>query len=142
MCTGRREEASRLRCEQEKCWSSAMQYGRLTLAVFEKGLLGCNNPMCTLSQNGYGDQSAKARKYTCLLHLKKCSFTCAGGEETRFRGYGRSRRALVVRDARCDNAIDGMAVSDQDGYKSDHTLSFSCAPPNTWQSRRNNMCKS
>ena len=36
VCTGRREEAPRLRGEQEKCWSSVMQYDRFPLAVFGK----------------------------------------------------------------------------------------------------------
>jgi hypothetical protein len=48
-----------------------MQYDRLTLAVFEKGLRDRNSPIGTLSQNGYGDQNAKARKYTCLLPFNK-----------------------------------------------------------------------
>jgi hypothetical protein len=34
---------------------------------------------------------------------------------------------LVVSDARCHTAIQGMAVSDQDGYQSDHSLSFAFA---------------
>ena len=37
------------------------------LAVFDKGLRDHNSPICTLSQNGYGDQRAKARKYMRLL---------------------------------------------------------------------------
>jgi hypothetical protein len=52
MCTGRREEASRLRSEQEKRWSSAMQDDKLPPDIYEKGLRDRDNPMCTLSQHG------------------------------------------------------------------------------------------
>ena len=72
-----------------------MQYGRVTLAVFEKGLRECNITICTSSQNGYGDQRAKARNYTCLMALnknaalhvhgaKRKSFMVAGEEEERW----------------------------------------------------------
>jgi len=109
MCMGRREAASRFRGEQERCWSSVVQYDRLTLAVFENGLRDRNNPICTLSQHGYCDQRAKARKYTCLVTLNKiAALHVHGAKRTRFRVYGRSRRALVVRDARCPSAIHGM----------------------------------
>ena len=97
-----------------------------------------NSPICTWRQNGCGDQRAKARKYTSLLPLNKIAALHVHGA---FRGYARSRRALVVRDTRCHTAIHGMAVSDQDGYKSDHTLSFPFCPPHSWQSRRNHMAK-
>jgi hypothetical protein len=109
MRTGRSEEASRLRGEQEECWSSVMQYDRLTLAVFETGLRDRNNPICTLSQHGYCDQRAKARKYTCLVPTNKiAALHVHRAKRTSFRVYGRSRRALVVRDARCHSAIHGM----------------------------------
>jgi hypothetical protein len=92
---GRREEASRLWGEQEKSWSSVMQHDRLQLAVFRKGWRDRNNSMCTLRQNGYCDQRAKARKYTCLLppdkiaalHVHKAkrrSFLVTGGAGERW----------------------------------------------------------
>jgi hypothetical protein len=87
MCTGRREEASRLWGEQEKCWSSVMQYDSLTLAVFEKGLRDRNSPTCTWRQNGYGDQRATARKYSCLLPLNKIAA---------LHVHGAKRRSFVV----------------------------------------------
>jgi hypothetical protein len=66
-----REEVSRLRGEQEKRRSSGKQDETLPPAVFEKGLRDRNSPMCALIQHGYGGQTAKARKYTCLLPLAK-----------------------------------------------------------------------
>jgi hypothetical protein len=71
MCTGRREEVSRLRAEQKKRWLSVMQDDKLPPAVFEKGLRGRNSPICTLTQNGYGDQRANAWKHICFLVLDK-----------------------------------------------------------------------
>jgi hypothetical protein len=72
-----------------------MQHDRLQLAVFEKGWRDRNNSMCTLSQNGYGDQRDKARRYTCslprdeiaALHVhgaKRRSFVVTGGAGERW----------------------------------------------------------
>jgi hypothetical protein len=92
---------------------------------FRNGPTWPQQPNLYLEPKWLRDQRAKAWKYTCLLHLKKTQLYMCMGRREEVCGYGRSRRALVVRDARCHSAIDGMAVSDQDGYKSDHTLSFS-----------------
>ena len=71
MCTGRREEVSRLRAEQKKRWSSGMQDDKLPPAVFEKNMRDRNSPICTLSHNGYDVKSANSWKHTCFLALDK-----------------------------------------------------------------------
>jgi hypothetical protein len=116
MCTGRQQQErcrgygpSRRSFGRESC-----KMTRMLQAVFEKCLRDCNSRICALSQNGYGDRRVKARKCTCCVPLDK---------------NHRSRRALVVSDARCNTAIHGMAVSDQDGYRSDHALSLSSLAP-------------
>ena len=60
-------EASRLWAQQEKSGPPVVQDDKTLLAVFENGSRDRNDPICTLSQNGYGDQRAKARKYMCWL---------------------------------------------------------------------------
>jgi hypothetical protein len=55
--------------QQEKSGPTVVQDDKTLLAVFEKGLLDRNSPICTLSQNGYGDRPVKARKCTCCLPL-------------------------------------------------------------------------
>jgi hypothetical protein len=143
MSTGRREEASRLWGEQEKRWSSVMQYDSLTLAVFDKGLRDRNSPICTWKQNGYGDMRAKARKYTCLLPFNKIAA---------LHLHGAKRRSFVV---------TGGAGERWSSVKQDATVAFTVwlsaikmgtsltilslsplALPATWQSRRNHICKS
>ena len=62
------------------------------LAVFEKGLRDCNSPICTVSQNDYGDRRVKARKRTCCLPLDKITALHAHGASRR-SGDGASRRS-------------------------------------------------
>jgi hypothetical protein len=85
-----------------------MQYDRLTLAVFEKGLLDRNSPICTLSQTGYGDQRAKARKYTCLLALNKNAALHVHGAKRRsfvFTGGAGERWSSGMQDATVPNTV-------------------------------------
>jgi hypothetical protein len=83
MCTGRREEASRLRGEQEKCWSSVMQYDRLTLAVFEKGLRDRNSPICIwrgkMATVTRGPRQGSTR--ACCPVIKTQLYMCTGRRE-------------------------------------------------------------
>jgi hypothetical protein len=86
-------DASWLCGEQEKCWPSVMQDDKMLPAVLEKGLRDLNSPMCTLSQNGYGDRRVKARKCTCCLPLDKITAVHVHGASRRIR-YGASRRSV------------------------------------------------
>ena len=79
--------------EQEKCWPPIMQ------EVYEKGPRDHNSPMCTLSQNGYGDQRVKGTRCTWCLPLERSQlYTCAGraGEVV----TERTREASVISHAR------------------------------------------
>ena len=43
--------------------------GRKTPVLFIKGLHVCNSPMCTLSQNGYGDKHGFGFGRTDVVHV-------------------------------------------------------------------------
>jgi hypothetical protein len=86
-------EVSWLWAQQEKSGPSVVQDDKTLLAVFEKGLRDRNSPICTLSQNGYGDRRVKARKCSCCLPLDKITALHVHGASRR-SGYGASRRSV------------------------------------------------
>jgi hypothetical protein len=86
-------EVSWLWAQQEKRGPRVVQDDKTLLAVFDKGLRERNSPICTLSQNGYGDRWDKARKCTCCLPLDKITALHVHGESRR-SGYGASRRSV------------------------------------------------
>ena len=86
-------EASWLWAQQEKSGPPVVQDDKTLLAVFEKRLRDCNSPICTLSQNGYGDRRVKARKCTCCLPLDKITALHEHGASRR-SGDGASRRSV------------------------------------------------
>jgi hypothetical protein len=92
-------EVSWLWAQQEKSGPSVVQDDKTLLAVFEKGLRDRTSPICSLSQNGYGDRRVKARKCSCCLPLIRSQlYMCTGraGEAV----TGRAGEVLVISDAR------------------------------------------
>ena len=79
--------------QQEKSRPTVVQHETTLLAVFEKGLRDCSSPICTLSQNGYGDRRVKALKCSCCLLLDNITALHGHGASRR-SGYGASRRIV------------------------------------------------
>ena len=92
-CTGRQQQERRRGCgpSRRRVVRQSCKMTKMLLAVLEKGLCDRNSPICTLSQNGYGDLRVKARKCSCFLPLDKITALHVHGASRR-SGYWASRR--------------------------------------------------